>query len=104
MRPTVRRYRQRKAKRERAEWLAEFEPGARDAFFRYVDVGQAVFLAAFQKTLGEGYSREAAAELLELVGAERRWRKLRTRDGLVVAIGPSRAVRSEDGGRVEAEA
>lgn len=99
LRPTVIRQRARKraarqaardASPERQEWLANFHPGDRERFFNHVVLKDAIFLGAFQKMTLADDDPAAAAELLERIADERRWRKLRTKDGLVVGIAPPR--------------
>lgn len=96
LRPAVRRAKQKRAKRVREEWLANFEPGARDRFFKHVVVKDAVWLAAFERE--SGLDRAEAARTLEGLANERGWRKLRTLDGTVVGIAPSRLSRKADDG------
>lgn len=97
LRPTYRRYRNRKKAEqrrlldqtpERQAWLAQFDPGARERFFRYSRHDEAVWLRAF--AAGLGVSQEEAAPLLERLADERNWRKLRTSAGMVVGIAPLR--------------
>lgn len=86
-----RRARVRKAKQSsaaRQEWLNNFNDGDRQRFFNHVVVKEAVFLAAFARDTG--LPRDEAATVLERVASERRWRKLRTRDGTVIGIAPPR--------------
>jgi len=94
LRPARRRYLARKraarnAERdrtpERQEWLANFEPDARDRFFRLSRaLHRAIWLRAFSNELG--LSQEEASPLLERLANDRRWMKLRTKDGMVVGI------------------
>lgn len=88
LRPSIQRRRQKRTREKRTAWLANFAPKARDRFFNHVLLDQAVYLAPFQKETGLELAE--AAELLERTGEERRWRKLRTLDGTVVAIAPPR--------------
>ena len=94
LRPAVRRFRAKRAAARREAWLANFAPGARDRFFGRVVVGEAVFLAGFAKATG--LPRDEAAVLLERLGDERHWRKLRTLDGTVVGIAPPRHPQAVD--------
>lgn len=96
LRPSIVRRRKRKRSErnaiKRAEWLAQFAPGERERFFNHVILADAIFLNAFQKmTLAT--DRADAAQLLERIANERHWRKLRTLDGTVVGIAPSRRSR-----------
>ena len=102
LRPTIIRQRAKKraaknaardASPERQEWLANFNPGDRERFFNHVVLKQAIFLGAFEKQTG--LQRVDAANLLGKVAEERRWRKLRTKDGLVVGIAPPRVTRGQ---------
>lgn len=89
LRPAVRRAKQKRSRRERAAWLAQFAPGARDHFFKYADADQAVWLRGFERVTG--VDRETAAGLLERTANERGWMKLRTSNCTVVGIAPPRA-------------
>lgn len=110
LRPAYRRYRRRRRQKqreatlaamtpeqradhdrrraERRVWLDNFKPGDRKRFFNHAVLTDAVFLRAFSESLG--LTQQDAAPLLERVANERRWRKLRTRDGMVVGIAPDR--------------
>lgn len=97
LRPAYRRYRARRnqarnavrdATPERQAWLAQFELGARDRFFRYSQPWKAVWLRAFAAEVG--LPQEEAAPLLEQLANERHWMKLRKADGMVVGIAPPR--------------
>lgn len=108
LRPTYRRYRQRKqAAREeernktpeRQAWLGEFKPGARDKFFKLARWERAVWLRKFHAGLvaaAEEEGSEAPSELeaskaLEELGFKRGWMKLRKADGFVVGIAAPRS-------------
>lgn len=95
LRPAVRRYKVRRDRARREAWLANFRPGARARFFDHVVVEEAIYLAGFHANLvevaaphGISVTRAASADLLEAVAEGRRWRKLRTLDGTVVAVAP----------------
>lgn len=97
LRPSYARHQQRRRQQrvpgwnddpERQAWLNRFEPGARARFFLNVRQRDAIFLRAFAAELG--LPQEEAAPMLERVANERRWMKLRTRDGMVVGIAPPR--------------
>jgi hypothetical protein len=77
---------------ERKVWLENFDPWARPRFFYNCDLKQAVFLRGFSRELG--MEQEEAAPLLERVGNERKWMKLRTKDGMVVGIAPRKKGRA----------
>jgi hypothetical protein len=103
LRPTVVRQRARKraakeaaraASPERQEWLARFNPGDRERFFNHVVLKDAIFLGAFQKATLSEDDPAAAADLLGRIADERRWRKLRTKDGLIVGIAPARQMKA----------
>lgn len=89
LRPAVARGKARRSKAQRAAWLAQFEPGARDRFFKYADADQAVWLRQFEKATG--LIRDEAADSLERLAAGRGWMKIRTLDGTVVGIAPPRS-------------
>lgn len=75
----------------RAVWLAEFNPGDRERFFKWSTAPEgAVFLRPFARDVG--LPDDEAAPLLERTANERGWMKLRTRDGKVVGIAPPRPV------------
>jgi hypothetical protein len=85
------RYKKRKrAERrqaERAEWLANFDAKDRRRFFRYsLAETEGIFLRGFSRDLN--LPQEEAAPLLERLGDERGWMKLRTKTGMVVGIAP----------------
>ena len=71
---------------KRKEWLENFDPWARPRFFYNADIKQAVWLRGFSRSLE--MEQEEAAPLLERLGDERKWMKLRTKDGMVVGIAP----------------
>jgi len=88
----ARRRAEREATPERQEWLAQFEPGARDRFFAYAQPWKAVWLKAFADEVG--LPQEQAAAVLEQLANERHWMKLRKADGMVVGIAPPRKRRA----------
>lgn len=96
LRPAYRRYLQRRRRNrpnpdtnptpERLEWLSQFEDGDRARFFVNAVRAKAIWLRAFSAELG--LPEEEAWPLLEKTADERRWMKLRTREGKVVGIAP----------------
>ena len=70
----------------RAEWLANFPPGARADFFKITRYSETIWLRAFSRELG--LPQEEAAPLLAKTADERGWPKLCTRDGMCVGIAP----------------
>lgn len=91
LRPAVRRYRRKRngpLSDERKAWLARFEPGARNRFFKFAFADQAVWLRGFAAELG--IPETEAWPMLEKVANERSWMKLRLATGQVVGIAPPR--------------
>lgn len=74
-----------------AEWLAQFKMGERRRFLMNVVPSSVIWLRAFmtETDLGE----QESALLLEQLGFEKHWMKLRKTDGMVVGIGKPRTSR-----------
>lgn len=94
LRPAVRRSKGRRSREKRQAWLKNFKPGDRERFFKHVIVEQAIWLGEFAKVTGS--SKEMASSAMEHIARARRWRKLRTLDGLVVGIAPPKPERVSD--------
>lgn len=95
MRPSVKRYKQRRDRRLRKAWLAEFEPGVRAAFFQSVKLDEAIFAGPFARK--HGIDKERAEKNLAEYAEERGWLRLVTRSGRVVGIGPEKRSHTAQG-------
>lgn len=78
----------RRERRLRTAWLAQFEPGVREAFFSAADMEQAVFGSPYARE--HGITKEEAYVRLAKLADERGWLRLATKDGRVVGIAPGK--------------